>query len=347
MDWQALLGHDRQRAWFRNAWNHNRLASTFLLVGPEGIGKRTFARLIAKTALCTGNDPRAFAPCGGCEACSQVDASTHPDLIEICRDPDRTALTMKQLVGEDETRMREGLCYELRMKPYSGRRKIAIVDDADTIATEGANALLKTLEEPPAGSLIFLISTSAQRQLPTIRSRCQMIRFQPLQESQVAQLVMRNSLAKTEAIAQSIAAQSQGSMSQVSLWLDESLKVFQEDFVSQLASRPLDFVRLAKSVQTHLEGVGSEGQARRDRIKILIDRATRFYRDVIKSKVGVARQGTELSDTLPAHLLGLHTETLTKALVRCLEAREHVDRMVGPAPLLESWCADLAAICGA
>ena len=106
MDWNSFLGHDRPRTWFRNAIQNNRLASTFLMVGPDGIGKRTFARLIAKTMLCTGSEPSAFAPCCRCEACAQIDASTHPDLIEIARRPDKTGLIMEQLVGEGERRAR-------------------------------------------------------------------------------------------------------------------------------------------------------------------------------------------------------------------------------------------------
>ena len=73
--------------------------------------------------------------------------------------------------------MREGLCHDISLKPYSGRRKVAVIDDADYLNQEGANALLKTLEEPPPKSLLILIGTSEQRQLPTIRSRCRRLRW--------------------------------------------------------------------------------------------------------------------------------------------------------------------------
>ena len=76
--------------------------------------------------------------------------------------------------------MREGLCHDIALKPFRGGRKIAIIDDADYLNQEGANCLLKTLEEPPEKSVIILIGTSQQRQLPTIRSRCQIVRFAPL-----------------------------------------------------------------------------------------------------------------------------------------------------------------------
>ena len=96
MDWQYFLGHHLQREWFKNAITHDRLASTFLLVGPESIGKRTFARIIAKTLLCTSVSPTDFAPCGTCETCVQIEAGTHPDLIQIAKESDKTALSIDQ-----------------------------------------------------------------------------------------------------------------------------------------------------------------------------------------------------------------------------------------------------------
>lgn len=346
MDWNSYLGHDRQRTWFRNAIQKNRLASTFLMVGPDGIGKRTFARLIAKTILCTGNDPTAFAPCCRCEACAQIDASTHPDLIEVARRPDKTGLIMEQLVGEGERRMREGLCYELRMKPYSGRCKVAIVDDADTIAEEGANSLLKTLEEPPPGSLIFLISTSVQRQLPTIRSRCQMARFQPLSVDHLAELILRHGIAENQKSAIHLASQSSGSMSSVSQWTNEELKSFRNELFHQLIQRPMDFTKLAKAVQGDMESVGTESQLRRERLKIILDFALQFYRTGLRACVTSGFEPIEAATGLYTfgHLRSLPSEAFVSAIQRCLEAREHLDRMVSPASLIEAWAADLAVI---
>jgi len=316
------------------------------MVGPDGIGKRTFARLIAKTMLCTGSEPSAFAPCCRCETCAQIDASTHPDLIEIARRPDKTGLIMEQLVGEGERRMREGLCYELRMKPYSGRRKIAIVDDADTLAEEGANSLLKTLEEPPPGSLIFLISTSIQRQLPTIRSRCQMARFQPLGVDDLSQLILRHGLAETQASAMNLASQAGGSMSTVANWTNEELKAFRGELFYHLLQRPLDFTKLAKAVQGNMESVGTDSQPRRERLKVIFDFALQFYRSGMEARVNTDSGSSEGSKALEAygHLSSLPSDAFVFAIQRCMEAREHIDRMVSPASLIEAWAADLAVI---
>ena len=84
--------------------------------------------------------------------------------------------------------MREGLCHDISLKPYMGNRKVAIVDDADYLNAEGANSLLKTLEEPPPRSVLILVGTTPAKQLPTIRSRCRIIRFDPLPTETVAEL---------------------------------------------------------------------------------------------------------------------------------------------------------------
>jgi DNA polymerase-3 subunit delta' len=342
-NWDEYVGHDMQRSWFRNAIRSHRLATTFLLVGPEGIGKRTFARLIAKTMLCTESAPESFAPCCRCEACAQIDASTHPDLLEIARRPDKTGLVMEQLVGEGEMRMREGLCYELRMRPYSGKRKIAIIDDADTINEEGANAMLKTLEEPPVGALIFLISASVQRQLPTIRSRSQMARFQPLADSELAQLIVRQGLVQNLEHAKQLASNANGSLATISHLTDEELGAFRNELYHHLMQRPLDFPKLAKAVLGNMESVGTEGQLRRERLKIILDFALQLYRSALRAKWNRSNQ-PQSSAASYGHLDTLEEEAFVLAVKRCLEAREHLDRMVTPASLIESWAADLAVI---
>lgn len=347
MDWNSFVGHSRQRQWFRNAIQSNRLASTFLMVGPDGIGKRTFARLLAKTMLCTGASPSEFAPCCRCETCAQIDAGSHPDLIEIARRPEKTTLVLDQLIGEGEMRMRAGLCYELRMRPYSGRRKIAIIDDADTLNEEGANCLLKTLEEPPPGSLIFLISTSVQRQLPTIRSRCQMARFQALSTEELSRLILRNGLVSEPQQATVIASQAAGSMANVANWLNEELSTFREELFHHLVQKPLDFAKLAKAVQGNMESVGTESQPRRERLKVILDFALFFYRSAMREGIEIESTGTQQAkdfDRQFGRLSALGSQSFVSAIQRCMEAREHLDRMVSPASLIEAWAADLAVI---
>ena len=335
MDWTSFIGHHRQRRWFANAIANNRLASTFLFVGPSGVGKRTFAGLVAKTMLCTTHDPARFQPCGHCEACVQVEADTHPDVIRIHREQENSNLSMEQLVGRKEARMREGLCYELRMRPYSGRRKIAIIDDIDTLAVEGANSLLKTLEEPPAGSMIFLIGTAEQRQLATIRSRSQVVRFSPLSDEELSALLMRLSMVANREEGVHVARLSHGSIELAASVLDSNRAEFRTALQRDLLQSPLDFIRLNKSITAHLDTVGKDGQPRRDRLKWILDQAMDIFRDSLRGNFGL--------ETTSTSLLKLSPHELSTMIQRTEQAREQVDRNISPAPLVEAWTASLSA----
>ncbi|HND51659.1 MAG TPA: AAA family ATPase, partial [Pirellulaceae bacterium] len=165
------MGHDDVFERFQRAVARGRLASTFLFVGPPGIGKKATAIRIAQALLCESNGPDTLNSCGHCEGCTLVASSSHPDLEIIQKPEDKTIIPVSLFIGDDEHRMREGLCHSISLKPFRGGRKVAIIDDADYLNVEGANCLLKTLEEPPPKSVLILIGTSEQKQLPTIRSR--------------------------------------------------------------------------------------------------------------------------------------------------------------------------------
>ncbi len=177
MAWQGIEGHDRVVERFRRALVRGRLASTYLFVGPAGVGKRRFAEKLAQALLCSRVAAREMAPCGTCDACVQAASLTHPDMYVLEKPPDRSSIPLAAFVGGDAHRMREGLCHDIALKPFMGGRKVAIIDDADWLNEESANALLKTLEEPPPDSVLILIGTAADKQLATIRSRSQIVRF--------------------------------------------------------------------------------------------------------------------------------------------------------------------------
>lgn len=148
-----------------------------LFVGAPGVGKTATAMLVAQTILCQRNSSRDMNPCNTCPDCIQVRAGTHPDLIQVAKPKDRTLIPLEALIGPVDARLQEGFCHDVHLRPMQGPRKVAVLHDADFLNEEGANCLLKTLEEPPANALIILIGTSEQKQLPTIRSRCQTMRF--------------------------------------------------------------------------------------------------------------------------------------------------------------------------
>jgi DNA polymerase-3 subunit delta' len=344
-----LRGHASTLAQFRHALANNRLASTFLFVGLPGIGKRLFALRLAQGLLCERRPEEALDPCGECPSCHQVLAGSHPDVHIIEKPADRAFIPVELLIGEKEKRMREGLLYELSGKPYSGRRRIAIIDDADSFNKEGANCLLKTLEEPPPKSILILIGTSEQRQLPTIRSRCQIVRFAPLAESDVAGILVEQGICLDANAARRAARMSGGSVQRAAQWCDESLVEFRGSLLGVLSQREFDHGEAAKLVSQFVESAGKESAAKRSRLRLVVSLAEEFYREAMltmtcRTSEGDATADPQLADALKTALRWLPgDESATAGLDVCLDAYAHIDANANQATLIDWWLDELAS----
>jgi DNA polymerase-3 subunit delta' len=345
MAWHGIRGHHDVVGRLRTALVRGRLASSFLFVGPEGIGKRTFALKFAQALLCQARPEESLDPCGACAGCIQAVAQTHPDLYLVAKPPDRSFLPLELLIGDKEHRMREGLCHDISLKPFMGGRKIAIIDDADFLNPEGANCLLKTLEEPPPRSVLILIGTSPARQLPTIRSRCQLIRFQPLPTDAVAQLLISQRLVESDQEAERLAAQSEGSLQRALELADRDLWDFRAQLFEQLAGPTFNSVRLAKAAWAFVQDAGKEAPPRRERFRQVLGFATEFYRQLLRQMAGSGAVGDEeLRRCVRLAASGWSGDAATAAdsLDRCLEATAQLNRNANQATLLECWLDDLA-----
>ncbi|QDS87654.1 DNA polymerase III subunit tau [Rosistilla ulvae] len=329
MQWDDYIGHEQQREWFATALRNGRLGSTFLFVGPASIGKQTFATLLAKTLLCTTNPPEQMQPCGHCESCRLVDAKTHPDLLRVEKPADKSVIPVEKLVGPREARMQEGFCHDIRLRAYYGRRKIAILDDADHLNQEGANCLLKTLEEPPVGSIVILIGTSLQRQLPTIRSRAQVIRFAELTPSQAKQLLQRSEIeAEEEAIEQALQLAG-GDLSQAADILNEESQAFRGALAEILQPQTPAAIELASLVSDYVNAAGQDASARRGRMRQVFRTVIEFYRTQMRDSCQTQKVSEPAMDV-----------TLYR-MDRCVEAINQVDRNANQQTLVESWSWDL------
>ncbi|MGI9429228.1 MAG: ATP-binding protein, partial [Bythopirellula sp.] len=202
--WQGILGHDAVVDRFRNSLRQGRLAASYLFLGPAGVGKRTFAVKLAQALFCQQGDSAQLEPCGKCESCLLLLAGNHPDLDLVGLPAGKRWLPVDLFLGDRDHRNQVGLCHNISLRPQMSRRRVAIIDDADYFTTESANCLLKTLEEPPPGAAIILIGTSRGRQLPTILSRTQTVRFSPLSAAILRELILEQQLASTESEADGI-----------------------------------------------------------------------------------------------------------------------------------------------
>ncbi|MGA2033803.1 MAG: DNA polymerase III subunit [Thermoguttaceae bacterium] len=343
MTWHGIQGHDEVVEQFRHALERGRLASSFLFVGPAGVGKRAFALKLAQAMLCQQRPEAALDPCETCPSCSMVLAGTHPDLDLICKPADKSFLPLALFIGEPEHRRQEGLCHTIGLKPYMGRRKIAVIDDADYLNAEGANCLLKTLEEPPPMSVLILIGTSPARQLPTIRSRCQLIRFRPLEPEVVAGLLLAQGIVADAGEARRLAQYSEGSVQRAAELADAGLWSFRNTLYQALSAPRLDSLSLAQSTSAFVDEAGKEAAPRRARLRQIAAFATDFYRQLLRAESGCALpEDDQLQRAVTESRRHGRSSATVARLDRCLEAASHIDRNANQTTLIEAWLDDLA-----
>jgi DNA polymerase-3 subunit delta' len=331
----------------RRAVQRGRLAHAYLFLGPDGIGKRLVAQRIAQGLFCQRIPDEQLDACGECPACRQMRAGTHPDLLTVVCPEGKRELPIALIVGPDENRGREGLLHDLSLHPMSASRRIAILDDADKLNEESANALLKTLEEPPPGALLFLISPSLDTLLPTIRSRCQKVQFAPLTDRDVSELLVELGWETDRAAAEAVAALSEGSLATARQLLDPGLRTLRDRLLARLSQPQWSSPALADELIASIEDLAAETPEQRQVAVWLLRFAIDFYRRTIQAGLsGHAAAGPAWRGLL-AHAGGdaLEAADLAAAAVdRCVLADLHIQQMM-PVPLcLEGWCDDLARI---
>lgn len=178
----AMIGHQDAEKAFLEAWQGGRLHHAWLLAGPQGMGKGSFAERTARFLVTHGAGGQRAAVTlddrGDDAAARLVDAGNHPEIIRLTRQPKDKSKDLARNITIDQVRQ---MIRRLHLSLSLGDWRVIVVDAVDDLENDGANALLKTLEEPPAKTLFLLVSHSPGRLLPTIRSRCRILRFQPVE----------------------------------------------------------------------------------------------------------------------------------------------------------------------
>jgi DNA polymerase-3 subunit delta' len=199
MPFSAITGHRPVVELLSRAVARQTLPPSLIFSGPEGVGKRLTASALAQTLNCARADNGDA--CGTCPACTRIGRGVHADILLV--EPGDSGTIKVDQVREAIDRS--------AYRPFEGRRRVVIVDNADALMPEAQNALLKTLEEPPPASVFVLITARPDMLLATVRSRCQRIRFGPLHPQDVAAVLTRDH-GYAAADAQAAAAASGGSV---------------------------------------------------------------------------------------------------------------------------------------
>ena len=166
----ALVGQDSVIEALRRALDDNRLPHALLFHGPVGVGKATCAGILAQALNCSVGGFKDA--CGTCVSCRKMARGLHPDIIWMTPEGKGGQIKVE--------RIRKEIIDKVGFRPYEGRRRVVMIDDAHRLNASAQNSLLKTLEEPPPSSLIVLVTPAPESLLPTVRSRCQPLRFRTL-----------------------------------------------------------------------------------------------------------------------------------------------------------------------
>jgi DNA polymerase III subunit delta' len=200
MPFAAILGQERAVALLRRAWMEGRVPQAYCFTGPAGVGRRGAALALAQALNCLApvGDPAVDA-CGACRSCRKVAAGEHPD-VTLVTPAEKTVITIDQI---------RVVSARAALRPYEGAVKVWILDPAEQLQEAAANALLKTLEEPAGQALFVLVASGFHGLLPTIRSRCQEVRFDPLPDAALRAILTAHG--RTPAEAAAVAALADGS----------------------------------------------------------------------------------------------------------------------------------------
>ena len=198
---ENIVGNNKIKESLKNAVKSNNVSHSYLFVGKAGVGKKNFAKDLAKKVMCLGSNGGAQnngvknnevrnnnvandnleLDFDNCDSCIKFDANSNPDFSIIV--PDGKSIKIEQI---------RNLQARIVEKPISSSKKVYIIDDADTMTEESQNCLLKTLEEPPEYAMIILIASNENRMLQTIKSRCVIIRFEDLTNEEISQILHTN-----------------------------------------------------------------------------------------------------------------------------------------------------------
>jgi len=190
MSFKDIKGQAKALGILEEDAKHARLANAYLFSGPESVGKKMAAINFAKALNC---QEAVFDSCGECPSCIKIEKNQHPDVFMIDAstviDSDRSNTGDSDAVKIGHIRQ---LQKSISLRPYEGKFKVFIIDDAHNLTAEASNALLKVLEEPPSSSLIILISAKPNLLFKTIISRCRVLKFYPLNRAELEEFLKKD-----------------------------------------------------------------------------------------------------------------------------------------------------------
>ena len=310
MAWSEVLGQDRIVKLLKTHLQDGRVAHAYLFAGPDGVGKRRLAFEMAKALNCTGAGHR---PCDACTVCRQIARGTHPDVHSVVSGgaSDQIKIDMiRHVIGR------------VALRPYSAAHQVAVIDGAERLTEEAANSLLKTLEEPSRATRFLLTTSRPMQCVPTVVSRCQLIRCEPLPHDVLEQILLREQACDAKA-AKAIARLAGGSAARA-LELSGRWAEYQQS-LDRLSGPAGEWLRQPLP------------ETRQD-VTELLDGMMAWLRDVAVSAVmdpAAESEGVRLvhearAEALRRQARAADTDRVIRAALALIELRESADQHVSP-----------------
>jgi DNA polymerase III subunit delta' len=332
-----LAGQQHAHLLLQGALRSGRISHAYLFVGPAGVGRLTTACAFAQALLCAQGGDDA---CGVCGPCRKVAAGTHPDLRVIT--PGRTESgAERRAVAIDQIR---DLKRDAAYPPYEGRWKIYVIEDTDQMRAEAANSLLKVLEEPTAGTVIILLSTSTEALLPTLVSRAQLVRFALVSAEEIVNALVSRAGIPIER-ARFLAAMARGRPAAAF----EAAGAGDEPF-----ARRLEVLTILRAVQRGDIVAGLDAAERvarqKDEIEGWLDIASLWFRDLAVWRMtqdpGLLANVDLRDDVARDAAAAGRVADLTQAVDAVEQAKDALRRNINPRLILETLFTRLGAVAG-
>ena len=265
LGFDGVVGHEEIITHLQNAIRLEKVSHAYIFSGERGTGKKLLASLFAMTLQC---EEHGISPCMKCESCKKPLSKNHPDIISITHEKPNS-------IGIEE--IREQLINDVEIRPYSGRFKIYIIDEAQKLTLQAQNALLKTIEEPPAYAVIILLTDNLDILLPTITSRCVTLGLKPVSDNMVKNYLM-DQMNIPDYQAEVDASFAQGN-------IGKAKRAATSAEFSELMQNALKILKNSKEVQLYeLIAVMKEMSQEKQNIYDYLDLFAMWFRDVLLFK---------------------------------------------------------------
>ncbi len=306
MPFADITGHDRIVEVLRRSLRSGKLSHSYIFEGIPGCGRRATARMFIQALYC---QERGDDACGSCPSCRKVAAGNHADIHLLEPLPDKRDISVDQI--------RE-LQRELALRPYEAIRKACLIEPAERMNANSANSLLKTLEEPPGNALIILLTENADILLPTIRSRCQVIRFAPLSPEHLRSILRNKGIEDSRA--EVLSTMAEGSVQRALERDNEGLLELQKSVLTHLTTLSLASIKTIFDAAEELSG-------NRDETLQSLDILISFMRDTVHLAAGSQQiTNSSFQQLLQSFANRLPLERAVSLLEALLETRRSIQR---------------------